>query len=279
MSFAKECEQAHTQGRSCDKIATQREVWQVPIPVDGIELQWHLTNLLKNGIECDNPISWLLVALTSINAWSQLALSIPWIGRYTLRDGVSYRVMHYFCSRIPIYKSFMDNTMTFSRSFNGRLHGLFFRCNVIKMRHRGHTHDTIYYPWEYSEDRDEFPYANTEMCLWDRGRKVRHPELVTGFTYQIKPLSKYGVLYIRFGDRTAGKVLIMVIYSGQIFNCRLCNLPQMECRVSLVGDSISYIICPECRYAVRYIFRYNLEKVRSSRTALSFENIRLLRYL
>jgi hypothetical protein len=60
------------------------------------------------------PLAWLMVALSSLDAWIVMTRTVPWLGRLCLQPGVRSRVMMHFTDRLPwlCSSSSTSNTQT-----------------------------------------------------------------------------------------------------------------------------------------------------------------------
>jgi len=255
MSFHLECKDFVMRANTSERLAEQRSVWSKPCTVSGLELQWHLNHLAKHEIECECPAVWFLIALSSINAWSKMSLAIPWLGRYALCPGVSFRVMYYFSNQMPIYKSHDGGCSRFSRSFNGRLHGLQASVWTVKVKSARNMWDSILFPWQYTETKHAYPLSKMSMVLWDRGRKVRFKNFITEIAYG-NPMHLRNKFEILWGKRRVGQITKLDIRSYLIYSCISCERQSPEIIASLQGRDSSYVICPECHLVAPWKYRY-----------------------
>ena len=251
MAFALECEGAVRQAATTKDIAEQRRVWQIKRAPDPSEIEWHVRKLSGMGTTYD--IIHLSVALCSVGTWQMMARAIPWLGRYSLHPGVSYRVFTYFASKTPLRTRYSSPTVTYSRAYNGRLHGIVIGVHEVSFRSvQRAAWTTIFYPWEYFGEKGvPFPNGKMDVCAWDRGHKLRYGRRLLQFEYSFEPLQFSPRLHLKWSGSKTGEVTRLTIQGSYAPLCPRCEVGQ-RIKVALKGQkSRVYFACTNCRITTR----------------------------
>jgi hypothetical protein len=96
---------------------------------DDGEVAWHWSRLADAQIDDVGDLAafpLLLIALSSLDAWIALVKGVPWLGRYALRPGTTYRVMRYFAADVLYYSGgrVHEKHATIGRCVRGRAFGV-----------------------------------------------------------------------------------------------------------------------------------------------------------
>lgn len=233
------CEHATERKTGTKEAKRQRELWGSPVAVPDSELHWHLEHLVKREIQCEDPIL-LSIALCSIRVWGIMTQAIPWIGRYSLSQGVSYRVITFFTEQMPIYKTIAFGSINYARSFKGRKHGLRFESKSQSVEDLMHC----VIPWAYG---DVPTPGNISIELWDRGRQIK----MDNTPFQLETGSKttvYNTIYIRWAKRGRNKIEYMTITPYKFIHCEVCDntVPEVTMYTSITYRWFD--ICSHCKY-------------------------------
>ena len=207
--------------------------------------------------------------MTSIHLWSIMSQAIPWIGRYSLCKGVSYRIFNYFLEQMPIRESGSSQSeVFFSRAFRGRNHGL--RMSVQSFRSIVLDTLEITYPWEFST----LGGGVLKIELWDRGRKINTRSIPWTMMCDASPTCER--IFIDWGKRKTHMATRMVVLPASFIKCTRCAASGAEIAFYVHGRSFPFNICQHCNFiAASDVFLIPARPGRIPRSIYSLEQMGL----
>jgi DNA-directed RNA polymerase subunit RPC12/RpoP len=183
------------------------------------EIVWHLGNLAELGIEAtggDLPAEILLrIALSSVDAWSRLTESVPWLGRYCLVPGIAYRVFAGIASA---------------------KHGIV--CHGDKL-------------YNFSQ-MPRYPRLFVHSEHYNKGRLIQESNMIQRVSYSRFARHTTARLVVDFAAMTPGHVKKIILTSNFTYHCPVCNTRNALVEIWRQDVFDSEALCPNCYYLILF---------------------------